>query len=355
MRLWVSLAFMMALALGLTSSAAAQAPGWRTLDLGGGLRATRYLPTSVRPCDALPLMLFLHGAGGTPEGYHATLEGDAEALGVVLLLPQATGAGWSDADVPTVAAALDAVRAELNVDETRTYFAGHSAGGAFAYLLAYEGTTGIAAVFTMAAPFYAVTALADPTYAAPIHMYYGADDPNYTGGSASRLQAQWMRFSVPQETDLQVGYGHSSWPPTSIRAGFDFLLAHRYPGTPTASMCTGDADAGARLDAGEPLDAGTPLDDLGAARWDAGVPSVDGGGASPTPRGDLSSGCGCRIAEPAARGAWSAPLACAVLALAVARRRGRARALKRARAATSRLVQHDRIDPCGRDLMAAGG
>lgn len=309
----------LAVSLALASSAAAQV-GWRTLDLGGGRRATRYLPASVRPCDPLPLMLFLHGAGGMPENYHSHLEGDAEALGVVLLLPQASGAGWSGADAPTLNAALDAIAAEVNVDGTRTYFAGHSAGGAWAYILTYESSTGVAGVFSMSAPAYPIGSLSDPAYRAPIHMYYGADDPNYTGGSAATLQAQWTRLSVPQETDVQVGYGHSTWPPSSIRAGFDFLLAHRYPGTPPASTCTTATDGGVAFDASTPPDASAPPVDSGTALIDAGTArdATSGGRDASTRTPAIASGCGCRAGGGRASG--SSLLALTFMAL-VARRR----------------------------------
>lgn len=296
------------------SAAAAQAPGWSRLDLGGGRYARRYLPASVRTCDALPLVLFLHGAGGTPEAYEAHLEAPAESLGLVLVLPAASGAGWSDADTPTLNAALDAIDAELVLDDTRTYVAGHSAGGAWAYILGY-GSPGIAAIFSMSAPFYSVGGVADPAYVPPIHMYYGADDPNYTGGSAAALEAQWTRLGATHEIDVQAGHGHSSWPPSSILAGLGFLLAHRAPGTPTASTC-GSADAGAAdggaSDAGLVTDAGAR--DAGAsASLDAGASDAGPMRARPT-----AAGCSCRSgARPRSRDGSSAttPLALIVLAL----------------------------------------
>jgi predicted esterase len=288
-----SAAILLALSL-FTTAAAAQAPGWEVLDLGGGHRATRYLPTSVRACDALPLLLFLHGAGGTPEDYHSHLEAHAESHGFVLLLPQASGAGWSGADAPTLNAALDAVAAELTIDVTRTYIGGHSAGAAFAYILAYD-SMGFAGVFTMSAPYYGVGAVSDTAYTAPIHMYYGADDPNYTGGAATALEMQWTSLGVSFETDVQPGFGHSTWPVSSVAAGFDFLAAHAYPGTPTASTC-GDVDASAPADASIARDAG-PSDDasilVDASPSDGAAHDASTRDGS-TRSGAIASGCGCR-------------------------------------------------------------
>lgn len=206
------------------------APGWADLDLPGGGRATRYLPMGVSPDDAAPLVIFLHGAGGMPEHYHDHLEGHADALDVVLLLPESAGQGWGGADTTTIVQGLDAVEDELMIDDRRIYLAGHSAGGAFAYLLAYEGAEGFAAVFSMSAPFYSVSSISDPMHTAPIRMYYGADDPNYTGGAAAMLEGQWTQLGISHETDVQPGYGHSTWPSSSILAGFEFLLSVEYPG-----------------------------------------------------------------------------------------------------------------------------
>jgi hypothetical protein len=308
-----ALACALVLSLSLPALVHAQTPGWIDLDLGSGHRARRYLPTHVRACDALPLLLFLHGAGGTPEAYESTLTPDAEALGLVLVLPLSTSAGWSGADDAVINAALDAVDAELFLDTTRQYVGGHSAGGAWAYLSAY-GSTGFAAVFTMSAPYYGVSSVAEPTYRAPIHMYYGDQDPNYTGGGAAALEMQWVRLGVAHETDLQAGFGHSTWPPSSIRAGLDFLLAHRYPGTPPGSTCAG-ADAGHTDDAAASIDAAATSRDAGPgsdARA-ADAAAVDGG-----VRRRISGGCGCHAgARTDARGLVL------VLALVLSRRRPR--------------------------------
>ena len=282
-------------------------PGWSRIDLGGGAYAMRYLPHSVRPCDPLPLALFLHGAGGTPEGYESYVESAAESNGLVLVLPAASGMGWADADTPHISAALDAVSAELNIDGTRTYFSGHSAGAAFAYLLAYESSTGVAAVFTLSAPYYQVTTLAEPTYRAPIHMYFGDTDPNYTGGGEMALVQQWNTLGIPHEQDIEAGFGHSNWPPTTIPSGFAFLLTHHYPGAPPASTCGGAIDGSVTA-----YDAGSRAADAGITTGDSGV--TDGGG--------VVSGCGCAIGG-AERSLTAFHFMLAALGISLIRRRRR--------------------------------
>lgn len=301
------------------SRASAQERGWQPYDLGDGRRATRFVPSTVRFCDPLPVALFLHGAGGTPEAYHSHLAAHAEELGLVLVLPQASGAGWSSTDTVTIEAALGALEAEgIVIDPQRTYLAGHSAGGAFAYLLAYSGATGFASVFTMSAPYYEVAALSDPMHDAPIRMYYGADDPNFTGGGATMLDAQWERLGLVHELDVQVGFGHSTWPPSSVRAGLEFLLAHPYAGAPTPSSCAdadggaGDDDAGARLDAG-------PIDrDAAIALRDA---EADGGPDAGAIVGPPAEGCSCRAGTRSSHGGIGLVALLALALISVERRR----------------------------------
>jgi hypothetical protein len=129
---------------------------------------------------------------------------------------------------------LRLVRAALPVDDRRIGLAGHSAGGAWAYLLAYAGST-YSGVFSLSAPWYPVGALADPAYKAPIHMYYGTTDPNYTA-ARPQLEAQWSRLGVTWEEDVQPGFTHNTWPVGSMAAGLQFLVAHPRPDA-AASGC----------------------------------------------------------------------------------------------------------------------
>jgi MYXO-CTERM domain-containing protein len=321
------------------AAAVQAAPGWSRYDLGSGRYAMRYEPASLEPCAAVPLVLFLHGAGGTPELYQSYLEAGAEATRQVLVLPAASGAGWSDADVPTINGALERVETEYTLDSNRVSMAGHSAGAAYAYILAY-GNTGIAGVFTLAAPAYPVSGVADASYRSPIRMYYGTADPNYTGGSCDTLIAQWNRLGVPHEEDLQPGYGHSDWPPSSMQAGLEFLARQVYPGPPVPGPCgadadadgdaDADADADADVDAGGEADGDAAPDADGATDADAAVDGVVPDGPADGPA-DFAwdggwwvedDGCGCRTAA-APLGEGSALVLLGALGALLGRRRRR--------------------------------
>jgi len=80
-----------------------------------------------------------------------------------------------------------------------------------------------------------VTSVADPAYKAPIHMYYGTADPNYTNGAYANLQQQWNALGVAWESDVEAGYGHNPpWPSDTVTKGFQFLLSKTYGVTCTA-------------------------------------------------------------------------------------------------------------------------
>ncbi len=220
-------------------AAGAVTRGWQQVALPAvGSYFDLYVPPAWDGVKALPLVVFLHGSGSGPENYEAFLFPAADAVQCLVAAPKSSSlAGWGlGNDDQIVAATSAAVLGLVPVDTSRVSIAGHSAGGAFAYLTAY-GTVGrYSAVFTLSAPFYAVAAVADPAYKAPIRMYYGTADPNYTGGAYGKLQQQWNTLGVAWESDVQAGFDHNSWPPDSMARGFEFLVGKTYGVT-----CTADA------------------------------------------------------------------------------------------------------------------
>lgn len=205
--------------------------GWSRFDSPGSRTyALRYLPADLDLSEPVPFIVFLHGSGSTPEAWQSILAPLADQLGFVALVPRSRnflGFGIGVDDV-TIFETLDLASQDLIRDESRTSIAGHSAGGAYAMVLAYGATSRFSGVFSLSAPFRIVLSLADPAYTAPLRMYYGTEDPNFTGGSFTGLIGQWDRLGVPVETDIQQGGGHSDWDDGTLPEGFSFLLAQRY-------------------------------------------------------------------------------------------------------------------------------
>jgi pimeloyl-ACP methyl ester carboxylesterase len=210
---------------------AAPVPGWSRIDVPAtGSYFWRYVPQSLDASQPAPLVVFLHGAGSTPDVYENLVSGAAEKAGCVLAMPKSsTSLGWGIGDdEQTVAETIRLVRQDLPVDERRIAIAGHSAGGAYAYLLAYADSR-YSSVFTLSAPYYAVASLADPSYKPPIRMEYGTTDPNYTGGAYANLKAQWDRLGIAWEEDIEQGWSHNTWPKSSMSSGFLFLVGKSRP------------------------------------------------------------------------------------------------------------------------------
>jgi poly(3-hydroxybutyrate) depolymerase len=215
------------------------ARGWQKVSMpAAGSYFELYVPPAWDGTTALPLVVFLHGAGGNPEYYFSYLSAAADAVGCLVAAPKSSSdIGWGLGNDDQIIAATSVTAASMvPVDPERVSIAGHSAGGAEAYLVAYGTVSHYSAVFTLSAPFYPVSSVADPAYKAPIHMYYGTTDPNYaTRGAYAALQQQWNALGVAWESDVENGWGHDDWPPQSMTEGFQFLVGKTY------GTCAADA------------------------------------------------------------------------------------------------------------------
>ncbi len=207
------------------------AASWETLDIPEtGVYARWYLPDSAPSEGPHPVILFLHGAGSTPEAWMPFLRSEAEATGALLLVPKSVSPfGWGVGnDLATLHASLARLGELVEIDRLRVGLAGHSSGGAFAYVAGLAGDLRVAGIFALAAPFRTVLEVADSSYVPPLRLYYGTEDPNHD--LLPPLQDMFDRLEVDTEVQVATGHGHSSWPVGTLTTGFQFLLARSYPG-----------------------------------------------------------------------------------------------------------------------------
>lgn len=116
-------------------------PGLHALGLAEGRDGFLYVPAGYDGVRPAPLVLLLHGAGGTARGILDPLTALADALGLLLLAPDAREYTWDvilggyGPDVAFIDRALAQVFARSVVDPARLAIGGFSDGASYALSL----------------------------------------------------------------------------------------------------------------------------------------------------------------------------------------------------------------------------
>jgi polyhydroxybutyrate depolymerase len=181
---------------------------------------TYYLhtPPNMSETERYPLLIALHGAGGTGESFHRTLRSDAvtDAAGYVTVFPDGMENTWTvGCGECTFAEALKAddisflqtltrqLAENLPIDTTRVYVMGYSQGGSLAHLYACESSIPPAGIASVASLVYKnVRRDCAPAGNFPVAIVHGTFDPMayYQGyGVEAPL------LSVPDAVDMWVG------------------------------------------------------------------------------------------------------------------------------------------------------
>lgn len=174
------------------------------LSSGGRERTYRlFVPRSSDGRTRLPLVLDLHGSGGTSAGQARTsgFETVAAREGIVVATLQADGGRWNVPvadgradDVAYVSDVIDHVAARVCTDLARVYATGFSGGGRMASLLACRLNARIAAIAPMAGLRWPGPCEGRPI---PVLTFHGlADRQNPYAGQAAGRGAEWLE-SVP--------------------------------------------------------------------------------------------------------------------------------------------------------------
>jgi polyhydroxybutyrate depolymerase len=177
-----------------------------------------YVPSSYDGASAVPLVIVLHGGGGTAESIAATTRFDAESErgGFIVVYPQgnpvtATQPSWNDGrqagaaegtgaidDVAFIGRLIDHLSAAARVDGRRVYVAGVSNGGMLAYRLACQLSERIAAIAAVAATMtYRECRPAAPVSVLHIHGTADRYVP-FLGGVGIQRVASYKNPPVPE-------------------------------------------------------------------------------------------------------------------------------------------------------------
>lgn len=117
------------------------APGRHSLGLGGDRDGLLFVPGGRRPETPAPLVVMLHGAGGSAAGGLRPFEAHAERNGLILFAPDSRGGTWDAVrgrfgpDVEFIDRALRAVFRQCAVDRARIVLEGFSDGATYALAL----------------------------------------------------------------------------------------------------------------------------------------------------------------------------------------------------------------------------
>ena len=188
-----------------TSCNAAPAPGAEQQLLSGGRQRTYrlFVPPRYDGRTRLPLVLDLHGSGGTSAGQARTsgFETLAAREGIVVATLQADGGRWNVPiaegrvdDVAYVSDVIDHVAARVCTDLARVYATGFSGGARMTSLLACRLSARIAAIAPMAGLRWPGPCKGRPV---PVLTFHGlADTQNPYAGKAEGRGAEWLE-SVP--------------------------------------------------------------------------------------------------------------------------------------------------------------
>jgi poly(3-hydroxybutyrate) depolymerase len=217
-------------------------------DTNEALPYALFVSSKVRPDRKNPLIVALHGLGGSP---NSLLRGNAldlaEAGGYILVGPMGYNpGGWygspvigrrgapppqppnlaelSEKDVLNV---LDLVRREFNVDERRTYLMGHSMGGAGTFHLAVkhpEPWAAIAAIAPAAFRLQPSSLAAIPGM--PVIVVHG-DADTAVPVSLSRTWVEFMKGQKMTHRYLEIAGGdHGNVISTGMPDIFKFFAEH---------------------------------------------------------------------------------------------------------------------------------
>ena len=116
--------------------------GDHDLELDGLRDGSLYVPAGYSVKAPAPLILALHGAGGSGEGPVRLLRTLADTRGVVLLAPDSRGGTWDairgnfGPDIAFIERALRAVFAKVAIDPQRIFVEGFSDGASYSLALA---------------------------------------------------------------------------------------------------------------------------------------------------------------------------------------------------------------------------
>lgn len=188
-----------------------------------------YLPENFNRANTMPLVLALHGGGGSglrfeEDAAAGTLSAAAEEKGVIIVAPDGIDNRWNDGrtehfgndrmynDVGFISAIIDQMIEEYNVDPSRVYATGISNGGFMVIRLALDLSEKIVAIAPVTAQIQQVNEMKAPNLPVSMMFVNGTEDPlvPYDGGCIRNLfnsdECRGIVLSTQESIEKFIGY-----------------------------------------------------------------------------------------------------------------------------------------------------
>ena len=172
-----------------------------TMDFGGEVRHYwLYTPAGLDAAKPAPILLVLHGSGGTGEDMITVTQHGFERLAdkekIVVVYPRAAERRWSERggtvdEAGFLLAVVDKLAAELPVDRNRVFVAGISSGGMMAQRMACEKSGRVAGIATVAGTMpVELKSSCKPERPVPVLLIHGTQDPivPWNGGPVAGVE-----------------------------------------------------------------------------------------------------------------------------------------------------------------------
>lgn len=217
-----------------------------------------YVPRGHDRTRALPVLLFLHGAGErgddglrqTAVGLAPAIRARPERFPMIVVFPQAPAdTQWLGDQARFAIMAMERTAAEFGGDPDRFYLTGLSLGGYGTWHLALENPGRFAALIPVCGGIVkpetaqsvrrsALTMGASDPYAftaervgkTPVWIFHGADDGVIPASESRRMHEELERVGGRVRYTEYPGVGHNAWDPAYSEAAlWTWLLRQRLP------------------------------------------------------------------------------------------------------------------------------
>lgn len=201
------------------------AAGEHPLALARGRDGILYVPETPSPAAPRPLLVLLHHDGGRAQSWIRVAREPAEALGVVLLVPESRRSAWDvgpstiDADIHFIDRAIAEASQRVRIDPRCVAIGGFAMGASLALTIGLANGDLFTSVLAFSPGFYAET---EPVGRPRIFLAHGTADPVHPVLFSARPLVAGLRKQRYQVTTVEFEGGHEL-PPDILAQAMEWM------------------------------------------------------------------------------------------------------------------------------------